>query len=948
MNGIDFLNVSLPGQLVVTFVNDLPISPALTQDNVIIEETASVQVNSVSTSGKTLTVNFTSSSDLSMDNSLYTFRLIKAPNQQESPDGFDPNYSLINFYFTKTLNDLLNGIDYLEVLDHDAPAGSPRQQTLLIHCFKTAPAVIFENVRIDGGERITPVKVAWGFQATQFSTAQPTVPPNNLVGPKEIDFFSNLPDKEKILVVRTNSPGDYSTYTLRLVDANDRNKPLAGFDLILSAVDFSFKVDCPSEFDCHTEQSCPPEPRPEIKIDYLAKDYTSFRQLMLDRLSVVDPDWKERNPADLGMALVELLAYKADHLSYQQDAIATEAYLSTARRRISVKRHARLVDYYMHDGCNARVWVQIQVNTGTFVGKGTRLLTRISGKESSPTLTDKEYEEAMALKPEVFETMHNVDLFEAHNEMQFYTWVNTECCLPKGATMATLQDDRNQRLLLRPGDILIFEEELGPDTGQEADADPKHRHAVRLTKVTPEVKLATVNDKVVRQPGAVLADPLTNQAIVEIEWADEDALPFALCLSSVTDAKHDNKHILNVSMAHGNIVLADHGRTLPEEPLGIVPESTLFHTAPISEHCAENNPVPIPPRFRPTLREAPLTHAATYDLQKPPSSAAAAMRWESRDLLPKIELNKKKDSWLPKRDLLNSWATDQKFVVEIESDGKAFLRFGDNRYGMRPNSDTEFTATYRVGNGTRGNVGAESIVHIVSNDSAIRAIRNPIPAQGGKEPESMEEVRQKAPSAFRVQQRAVTEDDYARVAERNPQVQRAVATFRWTGSWRTVFLTIDRLGGKEIDAPFKQEIRDHMDYYRMAGHDLEIEEPIYVSLEIEMSVCVHPEYFKSDIKAALIEAFSSRLLPDGERGFFHPDNFTFGQPVYLSSLYATAQAVQGITSVRVTTFQRRGRPGTKALADGILPMGRLEIARLDNDPNFPEHGSIKFTMEGGK
>jgi hypothetical protein len=27
---------------------------------------------------------------------------------------------------------------------------------------------------------------------------------------------------------------------------------------------------------------------------------------------------------------------------------------------------------------------------------------------------------------------------------------------------------------------------------------------------------------------------------------------------------------------------------------------------------------------------------------------------------------------------------------------------------------------------------------------------------------------------------------------------------------------------------------------------------------------------------------------------------------------------------------------------------RLEIARLDNDPNFPENGVLRLIMEGGK
>ena len=73
---------------------------------------------------------------------------------------------------------------------------------------------------------------------------------------------------------------------------------------------------------------------------------------------------------DLGTALVELLAYAADHLSYQQDAVANEAYLETARRRVSVRRHARLVDYRMHDGASARTQPQ---DPNTFFGSMLRL-----------------------------------------------------------------------------------------------------------------------------------------------------------------------------------------------------------------------------------------------------------------------------------------------------------------------------------------------------------------------------------------------------------------------------------------------------------------------------------------------------------------------------------------------------------------------------------------------
>jgi hypothetical protein len=227
-----------------------------------------------------------------------------------------------------------------------------------------------------------------------------------------------------------------------------------------------------------------------------------------------------------------------------------------------------------------------------------------------------------------------------------------------------------------------------------------------------------------------------------------------------------------------------------------------------------------------------------------------------------------------------------------------------------------------VGNGTAGNLGAEALAHLVSIDPAITGMRNPLPARGGVEPESMEDVRQRAPSAFRTQLRAVTEADYAAVTERDARVQRAAAAFRWTGSWHTVF--------------------------RMAGHDLEVNGPQFVPLEIEMHVCALPGYFRSDVRAALLAVFHNRALPEGGRGVFHPDNFTFGQTFYLSPLYAAAQRVPGVASVQITLFQRQDAPDRRPLADGFLALGRLQIARLDNDPNFAERGVFRLTVGGGK
>ncbi len=183
---------------------------------------------------------------------------------------------------------------------------------------------------------------------------------------------------------------------------------------------------------------------------------------------------------------------------------------------------------------------------------------------------------------------------------------------------------------------------------------------------------------------------------------------------------------------------------------------------------------------------------------------------------------------------------------------------------------------------------------------------------------------------------------------RRAGVQRAAATLRWTGSWHTVFVTVDREGGAAVDQGFAASVVEHLDRYRMAGHDLHVNEPLHVSLEIDLLVCVKAGYFRSDVRHGLLEVLSSRRRADGTLGLFHPDNFSFGQTVYLSPLYAAARTVAGVASVQVTRFQRQGQDDAKPLADGFLPLGRLEIARLDNDPNFPEHGVLRLDLHGGK
>ena len=136
-------------------------------------------------------------------------------------------------------------------------------------------------------------------------------------------------------------------------------------------------------------------------------------------------------------------------------------------------------------------------------------------------------------------------------------------------------------------------------------------------------------------------------------------------------------------------------------------------------------------------------------------------------------------------------------MPEIEYYGSVFLRFGDGQYGMAPDTGLDFTATYRIGNGTTGNIGRDALAHAIlpagypATIAGITAVCNPLAAIGGVDPEDMAHIRQFAPFAYEQQQRCVTEADYVVMAAQVSGVSAARGTLRWTGSWYTAFASIE-------------------------------------------------------------------------------------------------------------------------------------------------------------
>jgi hypothetical protein len=859
---------------------------------------------------------------------------------------------------------IVNGIDYVE---YEAVAGTP---TLHVHFLHDLPAAAFglvadpARIRVHGGSRIVDIAV---------------------VRAKRI-----LPVTTRLLDVEVDRQGDFSPYLLSIgwsqTDSGAWSFSLSGVDRLFSVAPVNFRPGCPVDYDCLDDPGCPEDQLGEPALDYLARDYASFRQLLLDLVAQRNPRWVERSPADVGIALLELFAYEGDHLSYLQDAVANEMYLDTARRRSSAKRHAQLVDYAMHDGRNAWTYVHFTVKTGGSVPDKVQLVTRITEPlafDRNPALTpppqpatppgvelhrlsgidagvwfDDIADDPALRRVRVFETVDPIKVSPRNNELRIHAWGNERCCLPVGATMAHVYTaDLAAGIARRPplevGDLLLLEEVLGPTTGAEADAEPAHRTVVRIERVVPDPSTSTSGpaSDAQRDPlfqaaldpqgeplRATAALPLGQQLpLVEVTWSTADALTFPLTL---TEVLADTTALRRVSVARGNMTVADHGRTVIE-------------TVRVDHDLGDA------PRLQ--LRQGPVTQVAPPGLRD--ASAVETM--------PAIELSVLPSHGQPQRwrvvpNLLESRPLDDVFVADVERDGRAELRFGDGDYGRRLLDVQEYTATYRIGNGIDGNIGAEGLFHVVrphplpaswpTFDDRPGAVRNPLEATGGVEPESIEEVREAAPAAFRSgQRRAVTEADYRTAALAVDGVQDAVARFRWTGSWYTVFvgidpasdadLVLDQRGRPHLSSTLLGKVLVMLESRRLAGYDVEVRVAQYVPIDLAMTVCALPGYFRGDVGRAVREA----LTRSTTRGlaFFDNRNFTFGAGVYLSRIYAAVEAVAGVDSVEVTSFHRHGRLPAGEIQNGLLGIGPWEIAQVADDPSQPEHGTLTISVGGG-
>ena len=788
----------------------------------------------------------------------------------------------------------LTGIDFIYV--------DPNQRDL---------AVFFLHDRLPAGVKaaLAAVKPYAIHIAAEGPTAPVAVPV--LPGPA----FGTI-DGRDVLRLTTGLPGGFGFYSLRI------NVP--EIDPYYNGVRFSFKANCPSELDCEAKPTpCPAETPVDFPVDYSARDFWSFRQALFDFAAKRYPDWQDRLEADLGVVLTEMLVALGDELSYAQDRIFMETALETATQRRSLRHLARLVDYDPDDGRGALVWLDV---TATAVGN-------IQG---GTVVTDARGQIAFEIGRGMRDTGLNFPV-SGTSSLSPYIWDENAVCLPVGSTRLTISGHYETEFAPSPiidpiGKwVLLATHPIDPATSER-------RFAVRVSRADNGT------------------DPLLSLPITTIEW--DQPTPFELDLETLE--------------LRPNLVPASSGRTLPPTS-----ESALrFRIGPSAVPGS-------PDADLPRALERAGTDSSLSGKDDPgrvkflfslPDSDSTPLTWLEHGGVPQPELELVQTGtpdipWPWFQSLIGERSVDgtqeavtledgyyrrvfgvERFgriteLADYASSAGSTLRFGNGEFGKAPPEGALFALRYRLGNGRKMNVAPDTLTLFEVQPAFVSAVTNPLPAAGGRDPESPDSIRINAPEAFRaITYRAVRPEDYMEIVQRLPWVQRAGAVQRWTGSWPTVFVTPDPRDEYGLSGAHQAELEAVIDRVRLAGREAKVLSPRYANLDLEIHVCVAANAYRGEVKEAVLETLFGK---DGLGGFFDPDHFTFGTPLSRADLLAAIQGASGVKAVEQIQVRRRGWFGWREFKEFALAVGADEVVRVANDRLLPERGAVRLIMEGG-
>lgn len=240
---------------------------------------------------------------------------------------------------------------------------------------------------------------------------------------------------------------------------------------------------------------------------------------------------------------------------------------------------------------------------------------------------------------------------------------------------------------------------------------------------------------------------------------------------------------------------------------------------------------------------------------------------------------------------------DLVYTTYLDSNGLTWIQFGDNINGAIPAAGATITATYRVGQGSAGNVSAGSVGTFLTPITGVATqlvsnVYQSTAMTGGTDPESNDQIRTNAPAAFTTIQRAVSLGDFEAIAGNVPGITAVAAVANHSTS-----ITLYLMANNNLPASVTQQetVLDAFEGKTLAGVTVSTAAPTLVPIDVTATISVLPSYANAQVSAAVQAAITA---------FFSNPNTTFGQLVTVGGVYGTILGVAGVSYANVTIISR--------------------------------------------
>jgi hypothetical protein len=678
----------------------------------------------------------------------------------------------------------------------------------------------------------------------------------------------------------------------------------------------------PREHRCELRD---PQPRPFVvaveppvtptQVDYRARDAKSLLAVMLERARVAMAPWVDRGPADFTTMLFEALADRLDHLAYQQESAVSEGFLADARLRRSVEDHARALDYQPDPGLSASVMLRFRIDPEALDELVAAQLAALHLDELPPGTSPLE----LLTEGGVF-------------ELPADTLVANASSLEESVVFAT---DEPLAFFPELDELRLVDDVLPGATEMQL--------AGVLPRLEPGRWLLLHRGR--GEAGHVVRATIVERGADHTRVAWDPRRPAPVRFAAAADAEAGT----SAAVVLGNVVPAQHGL-----PLSAAGEQRPAAEANAEPELLEPFEASLLPWQKPLLPTLDGSVERELELPYHPISRQAPgypFPGELRQGSPALGVSVEDDPWTLADDLSACGPGDERFVLRAGADGGEAIRFGNGVNGAAlPARDTQLQLELRVGLGKIGNVGESvlnRLLHVPRPERAIgpiwesrqlmellrRLVRadNPLPAVGGREPESLEQIRYRAPFGVSQGLSAVTADDYVKRVTGLAEVAGASARVTQLGIRQVVRVTVLLRDVDELmaDEALRDEllrrwalVRSALERARLLGFDVVTAPPTWVPLDLDLVVDAQP-YAQADLlQDAVIDALA------GPGGLFDPDVTGLGGDVHLADLYRAVTRVQGVAGTRALRFRRLAPDAPERLEDGVIAIGPEEVATV--------------------